>query len=812
MSRVKSLDVEYLMTHSIVAVGPDNARIAPNHALITGAGGAAKWIEVGDLTTRGSTGPMGPSGPTGADGPTGPAGSATNTGATGPAGPRGPPGPIGPTGAEGQPGSATNTGATGPAGPTGLRGPVGATGPTGPDGPEGRVGPQGQMGPRGAVGPTGATGSTGPQGHIGLRGFPGPTGPIGEVGPTGPTGPHGPRGIVGELGPTGPHGPTGYTGPRGPLGHMGLTGADGPTGATGATGPTGVEGPTGATGPTGAIGLTGATGPTGPEGPTGLPGSATNTGATGPTGSSAWPTTPAGHIYNENYNIGYVGIGTRDPVFTLDVNGDIHLSGDLYKNGQPYRVVTAATLDPDTEYVGIGTSEPQATLDVAGTVRLAAGAANSQQLIVAVGRTLAFGRESVIQIYSRDGGKTWYQPRETPFEGASEIDFLGWNGTHWLAAGRAEAGGVRRRMLATSESGTAWQPVLPAPTGLAICWDGAAWYAIGDGMVMRGSRSGRQWQVVARDKMFRRSGRACGFDGRNFLVGCVGEPALLRGSGGTWTVIETPFEAVDLATNGRQWLALGGGRIWESVDGIMWDFVHEWTGVGERLSWNGECWAIANWRSWDGRTWNDSGAVTDSSSLYPVGAAPTEVGWLLYGHDLKNPVAPMTAIGNDITTPVSIEVTGLDPVTLPQITTVVSTAIQPLLPRVMEAAGKISAEAVEIIPRQRRMVEETALLVRGSVVVDESLVVSGGVRGHMFSGIGAEIPALDEPGLYKVIAHTGDNYLVGQIFVYVGGAGVVRKAHVEFGTGQLEPAADGGFIIKNVAGASWQWSIQMIMN
>ena len=584
-------------------------------------------------------------------------------------------------------------------------------------------------------------------------------------------------------------------GPEGPIGQTGPTGADGPTGATGQTGPTGADGPTGPEGQQG---------PTGPTGPQGLPGSATNTGATGPTGSSAWPTTPAGHIYNENYNVGYVGVGTRDPAFTLDVNGDIHLSGDLYKNGQPYRVPTAAILEPDAEYVGIGTTEPQATLDVAGTVRLAAGGATAGQLIVATGRTLAFGRESVIQIYSRDGGKTWYQPRETPFEGASEIDFLGWNGTHWLAVGYAEAGGVRRRMAATSETGTAWQAVLPAPTGQAICWDGSAWYAFGDGMVMRGSRSGRQWQAVVRDQMFRRCGRACAFDGRTFLVGCADSPALLRGSGDTWTVIESPFEAVDLATNGRQWLAIGGGRLWVSEDGIAWDFVRD--SVGGRLAWNGECWAMANWRSWDGLTWTEG--PNDSISLYPVGAAPVADGWLLYGHDLKNPVAPMAATGSG-----AVPVTGLEPATLPQITAVVSTAIQPLLPRVMEAAGKISAEAVEIIPRQRRMVEETALLVRGSVVVDESLVVSGGIRGHMFSGTGAELPALDEPGLYKVVAHAGaENYLVGQIFVYVGGSGIVRKAHVEFGTGQLEVSGGSIRIKKGESTIAWQWSIQMMMN
>ena len=33
------------------------------------------------------------------------------------------------------------------------------------------------------------------------------------------------------------------------------------------------------------------------------------------------------------YTLGKVGIGTATPAFTLDVGGDINLTGDIYKNG-----------------------------------------------------------------------------------------------------------------------------------------------------------------------------------------------------------------------------------------------------------------------------------------------------------------------------------------------------------------------------------------------------------------------------------------------------------------------------------------------
>jgi hypothetical protein len=477
-------------------------------------------------------------------------------------------------------------------------------------------------------------------------------------------------------------------------------------------------------------------------------------------------------------------------------------------------MVTAATLDPDADYVGIGTRDPQATLDVAGTVRLAAGSAASQPLIVAAGRNLAFGQEAVIQIYSRDGGATWYQPRETPFDGGSEIDFLGWNGTHWLAAGRADMGGSWRRMIATSETGTAWQAVLPAPAATAICWDGSNWYAFGEGMVMRSSRSGRQWQVVLRNQMFRGCGRAVAFDGRNFLVGRG--TTILRGSGSTWTEVEVPFEVGALSTNGRVWLAAGTRGIWASEDGFMWTLSLEadWRSQWHRPVWNGSEWAVPGWR------WNGEGAWTAVSTstagtangevkaLYPVGIYPVGTDWFLFGHNLTDPAAALHSSAGPIT------VAGLEGYALPQISHLVSTDIQPLMPRVLEAAGKLSAEAVEIIPRQRRLVEEQALLVRGSAVIDEGLSVFGGLRGSMYSGTGADLPALDEPGLYKVIAHATEKYLVGQILVWGGGAACQCGIHTDFAQGaELTRGDDGRIYIKN-AGASgqWTWSIQMLMD
>ena len=86
---------------------------------------------------------------------------------------------------------------------------------------------------------------------------------------------------------------------------------------------------------------------------------------------------------------GKVGVGTDTPAYTLDVAGDINLSGDFYQGGSPFvsslwtdgtdslyyrsnvEVGTANLfVDTTTSNVGIGTSTPAYTLDVAGDINL----------------------------------------------------------------------------------------------------------------------------------------------------------------------------------------------------------------------------------------------------------------------------------------------------------------------------------------------------------------------------------------------------------------------------------------------------------
>jgi hypothetical protein len=73
---------------------------------------------------------------------------------------------------------------------------------------------------------------------------------------------------------------------------------------------------------------------------------------------------------------GKVGVGTDTPAYTLDVAGDINLSGDFYQGGLPF-VSSLWTSGNDSLYyttnnVGIGTNTAEYTLDVHGNANVGA--------------------------------------------------------------------------------------------------------------------------------------------------------------------------------------------------------------------------------------------------------------------------------------------------------------------------------------------------------------------------------------------------------------------------------------------------------
>jgi hypothetical protein len=72
------------------------------------------------------------------------------------------------------------------------------------------------------------------------------------------------------------------------------------------------------------------------------------------------------------YNTGNVGIGNTNPLFDMDVSGNINFTGSLYKNGSQYISSQWTTNNSDLYFnsgsVAIGKTNPTAVLDISGNV------------------------------------------------------------------------------------------------------------------------------------------------------------------------------------------------------------------------------------------------------------------------------------------------------------------------------------------------------------------------------------------------------------------------------------------------------------
>ena len=114
---------------------------------------------------------------------------------------------------------------------------------------------------------------------------------------------------------------------------------------------------------------------------------------------------------------GKVGVGTTNPGYTLDVAGDINLSGDFYQGGSLfvsslwtagadslyYRSnVEAGTanlfVDTTQGYVGIGTTTPTVELDIVGNVHVSNNISGNSLTINTVNVTTTVGLDEVLNV------------------------------------------------------------------------------------------------------------------------------------------------------------------------------------------------------------------------------------------------------------------------------------------------------------------------------------------------------------------------------------------------------------------------------
>jgi hypothetical protein len=162
------------------------------------------------------------------------------------------------------------------------------------------------------------------------------------------------QGVQGLQGTQGTQGTQGLQGLQGTQGLQGLQGVQGTQGTQGLQGLQGVQGTQGTQGTQGQIGPI-----AGIDKQIIFNDSNTSAGATN-------------FVYDKA--TGYVGVGTDNPQYQLDVDGDINFTGIFYENGSPF-VASRWTAGSGTDIyrlsnVGIGTTAPTEDLDIAGNIRI----------------------------------------------------------------------------------------------------------------------------------------------------------------------------------------------------------------------------------------------------------------------------------------------------------------------------------------------------------------------------------------------------------------------------------------------------------
>ena len=118
--------------------------------------------------------------------------------------------------------------------------------------------------------------------------------------------------------------------------------------------------------------------------------------------------------------LNHVGINQSNPLYALDVNGTINLTGALFQNGNAFMTSQWTTSNNNIYYstgnVGIGSSNPAFTLDISGSSRIS-GPLNSGSITT---KSLSVGLSTPGQLFDLRGVSAWGQQRIIPATDASE--------------------------------------------------------------------------------------------------------------------------------------------------------------------------------------------------------------------------------------------------------------------------------------------------------------------------------------------------------------------------------------------------------
>ena len=497
------------------------------------------------------------------------------------------------------------------------------------------TGPQGIQGIQGVQGSQGIQGPTGLQGRQGLQG-PG-VGDTGAVGQTGPTGSTGATGAVSTaLGPTGNVGSTGSTGPTG---SMGFTGSTGPTGIVGSTGPIGSQGTSAQDGFIVAVGVGGTNIVT-----------STNGIDWTQRGSGIFTTRALAVAWNGSYYIA-IGVGTNTSAISGDGINWRSTSTNFQTNaadtkacivwdGLKWVVMFQQSSTAYTSTDGIRWTSFLCPSYVRDAVYIGTGwvgAGGGYGIVHSAdglrwnnpyssqtrpyGFTIGWNGSTMVMggnvnggntlMYSLNRGSTWLAGGATISAGVYGV---AWNGIVWVAVGNGTT-----HTIATSPDGINWTGcgnTTFTTAGRSIAWTGTQWIATGSGTnTIAYSTDGTAWTPSANPFSI---GHSCAsrvlipYVGRGHIqntrlitssvgvkypvlaLGYNDDNAMYSGDGINW---EPPAgspagfaSTVNTGIwNGEMWYLCGGGNaaLYQSANGIIWNFGPSTPGEGTALAYNG---------------------------------------------------------------------------------------------------------------------------------------------------------------------------------------------------------------------------------
>jgi hypothetical protein len=335
---------------------------------------------------------------------------------------------------------------------------------------------------------------------------------------------------------------------------------------------------------------------------------------------------------------GFVGIGTANPTFTLDVSGALRVIGGAggdttISNGRVFSSVSWS--DTFTVAAGLGTNAIVRSADglswtpATSTAGLTGGrgVAWNGSLWVAVGT----GTDTIAT--STDGA-TWVGRGNSVVANGAAV---AGNGNLWVAMSSSGT-----HSIATSTDGITWvgrgNSVLT--TGTAIAWNGSLWVALGGGggtHTIATSTNGINW-IGRGNTIFTSTGFAVAWNGSIWVGVGEGTHTIATSTDGiNWTGLGSSIFStygIGVAWNGNLWVAVGrgGNSFATSTDGV------NWVGRGQSvldtgawgIAWNGARWVAAGLgtsfnlaTSTDGINWSGVGASAFTTLGQAVAARVT---------------------------------------------------------------------------------------------------------------------------------------------------------------------------------------------